>query len=162
MPDGLNGPLLALLLEKEHPVYFAQARFAARNLSEAQFTRRQKSGGDSMRRGRPRKPIKLHILQGTLRPDRHNLNEPKPEAEIPDCPPHLQGEAREEWNRITSELSGLNIISKLDRAALTAYCFSYAQWVEACEKLKDGVVEKQVSFLLELNVFWWLAFVGFV
>jgi hypothetical protein len=40
MPDGLNGPLLALLLEKEHPVYFAQARFAARNLSEAQFTRR--------------------------------------------------------------------------------------------------------------------------
>jgi P27 family predicted phage terminase small subunit len=105
-------------------------------------------------RGRPRKPLRLHLLQGTLRPDQHNLNEPQVEEAIPDPPAHLEGEALAEWNRITAELSGLKIISKLDRAALAAYCFSYAQWVEACEKLKDGIVFKAPSGYPMMSPWW--------
>lgn len=81
-------------------------------------------------KGRPRKPTALKLLQGTARPDRMNPNEPQPEVVIPKKPAHLKGEAGREWKRIVPELVGLGLISRIDRAALAAYCTAYATYVE--------------------------------
>lgn len=87
--------------------------------------------------GRKRKPKKLHMLHGTLRGDRHNLDEPEPEPNIPDPPPHLKGYALEEWERIVPELYELGLLSNIDRAALAAYCQAYRQHVEAVEAMEQ-------------------------
>lgn len=46
-----------------------------------------------------------------------NPDEPTPDPEIPDAPPHLSPEAREEWERLALELYELGILSTIDRAA---------------------------------------------
>ncbi len=91
-------------------------------------------------KGRKPKPTKLKVLQGTSRPDRVNPNEPTPNPEIPSAPEHLSRYALMEWGRITEELHRLGLVSSIDRAALSAYCQTYARWREAEEQLigKDG------------------------
>lgn len=94
-----------------------------------------------MRTGRPRKPTALKLIQGTARADRSPENEPKPEIEIPAVPGHLSDEAKVEWGRISQELAELGLLTRIDRGALAAYCESWAQWVEACAKVRElGVV----------------------
>ena len=89
------------------------------------------------RTGRPRIPTHLKILRGNpgKRAADINTEEPKPPVVIPSCPKHVQGEARKEWRRITKELATLELIAKLDRAAVAAYCVQWARWVEAENKL---------------------------
>ena len=72
-----------------------------------------------------------------------NPDEPSPDPEIPDAPPHLSPEAREEWDRLAEELYGLGILSAIDRAALAAYCQAYGRWVEAERELmrEDGTMD---------------------
>ena len=54
------------------------------------------------------------------------------------CPvSHLDDEAQTEWNRITPELSTLGLITRIDRAALAAYCQAWSRWVKAEEMLKS-------------------------
>ena len=53
---------------------------------------------------RYKKPNNLKRIQGTYRADRDDGLELEVQPEIPKCPPHLKGEARKEWNRITKEL----------------------------------------------------------
>ena len=74
---------------------------------------------------------------------RMNPDEPTPDPEIPDAPPHLSPEAREEWERLALELYELGILSTIDRAALAAYCQAYGRWVEAEEQLRniDGTMK---------------------
>jgi P27 family predicted phage terminase small subunit len=51
--------------------------------------------------------------------------------------------ARREWNRLVGELAKLNLLTSFDRAALAAYCGSYALWAEATEAIqKFGVMIK--------------------
>jgi P27 family predicted phage terminase small subunit len=64
--------------------------------------------------------------------------EPQPPVEIPDCPPHLDDEARAEWDRIAPKLLGLNLLSDLDRSALAAYCQTYSRWVKAEKIIKQS------------------------
>jgi P27 family predicted phage terminase small subunit len=72
-----------------------------------------------------------------------NEDEPKPEATVPDCPPELSPAARQEWDRLASELGALRMLTNLDRAALAAYCTAYALWAEANEAIqKYGVMIK--------------------
>ena len=95
-----------------------------------------------------RKPIPTAIKQLNGNPGKRALNahEPKPVAVVPPCPPHLQGEARKEWRRITKELHALGIISRLDRAALAAYAQAWGRWCEAEEQLrKHGPIVKSPS-----------------
>lgn len=54
---------------------------------------------------------------------------------LPRCPPHLNEVARKEWRRLASPLHAVGVLTVADRAALAAYCQSYARWVEAEEKL---------------------------
>ena len=92
-----------------------------------------------MQRGRPRKPLNLHILHGTLpRGRRANLDEPQPKPSVPDPPPHLQGIALEEWHRVAPLLVELRILSDLDRGTLASYCWAYQQWVNASTELQNS------------------------
>lgn len=92
--------------------------------------------------GRRPKPTKLKELAGN--PGHRTLNnaEPRPGG-IPACPTHLDREARAEWKRIARELTGLGLLTSVDRAALAAYCAAYSRWVKAEEQVqKFGLVIK--------------------
>lgn len=89
-----------------------------------------------MTKGRKPKPTGIKELEGNPGKRALNKQEPKPENAIPICPPHLNGSARTEWKRITHELHALKIISRIDRAALVAYCQAWGDYVKACNKLK--------------------------
>jgi P27 family predicted phage terminase small subunit len=66
-----------------------------------------------------------------------------PQPEIPACPPHLQGEAREEWQRMGERLFEHGLLTEIDGPALALYCQAWERWVEAEENLrKYGVVIK--------------------
>jgi P27 family predicted phage terminase small subunit len=71
------------------------------------------------------------------------MNEPKPHAVIPDCPPELGPVAQHEWSRLVGELTALKLLTNLDRAALATYCGAYALWAEATEAIqKYGAMVK--------------------
>ncbi len=102
--------------------------------------------------GRRPKPTKLKLLQGTQRSDRINRREPDPKSEIPSCPKHIQGESRREWKRITKELGALGLLTRVDRAAIAAYCDAYGRWTEAASKLSEkGLLVKAPSGYPILN-----------
>jgi P27 family predicted phage terminase small subunit len=74
------------------------------------------------------------------------MDEPKPEPNVPDCPPELGPVARAEWDRLAAELGKLRMLTRLDRAALAAYCGAYALWAEATENIhKFGTMVKSPS-----------------
>lgn len=92
-------------------------------------------------RGRKPKPTAMKALEGNPGKRAINKQEPKPESVIPECPAHLKGVARTEWNRIAKELHRLGIISEIDRAALAVCCTAWADYVKACQQLeKQGEV----------------------
>ena len=88
-----------------------------------------------MRPGPPPKPTTLKRLAGN--PHQHKLNdaEPKLAAAIPQAPHHLDAEARREWHRVVHELYGAGLLSRVDRAALAAYCQAWSRWVQTSEQL---------------------------
>ena len=88
-------------------------------------------------RGRKNIPTEIKKLKGN--PGKRALNdkEPKPDVAIPECPGHLTGEARKEWDRVTAELQTLGIIAKIDRAALAAYCMAWLDFVYASRMVDD-------------------------
>ena len=87
-----------------------------------------------------RLPTKLKILKGTKQNCRENPNEPDYPVEIPDAPDHLDKEALIEWGRVTHLLHSQGLISKLDRAMLSAYCESWSMYVKASIELtKQGL-----------------------
>jgi P27 family predicted phage terminase small subunit len=97
-------------------------------------------------RGRRPKPTRLKLLTGNPGKRPLNMDEPKPELGIPDCPPELGPVAQAEWNRLAAELNLLRILTQLDRAALAAYCGAYALWAEATENIqKFGTMIKSPS-----------------
>jgi P27 family predicted phage terminase small subunit len=89
-------------------------------------------------RGPKKQPAALAMLRGTYRGDRYAQHQALPLPELPSCPPHLGDEAKREWRRVGKELLACGLISKIDRAALAAYCQCWARWVEAETQLKTG------------------------
>lgn len=97
-------------------------------------------------RGRPPKPTRLKVLTGNPGKRALNEHEPRPEPTVPDCPPELSPAAKREWERLVGDLSKLNLITNLDRAALASYCGAYALWAEAMEAIqKFGAMVKSPS-----------------
>ncbi len=69
-----------------------------------------------------------------------------PVLRLPPCPPHLQGEARKEWQRTGRKLLACGLVTEIDTAALALFCQSWARWVEAEANLsRFGVVIKSPS-----------------
>ena len=87
-------------------------------------------------RGRKPTPTRLKVVTGN--PGKHpiNRNEPIPESIAPECPPELGPLARAEWDRLVGELARLRLLTRLDRAALAAYCGAYALWAEATQAIQ--------------------------
>jgi P27 family predicted phage terminase small subunit len=97
-------------------------------------------------RGRRPKPTRVKILAGNPGKRPMNKHEPKPEPTIPECPTELGPVARQEWDRLASELGTLKLLTSLDRAALAAYCGAYALWAEATGAIqKYGTMVKSPS-----------------
>jgi P27 family predicted phage terminase small subunit len=97
-------------------------------------------------RGRKPKPTALKLLTGNAGKRRLNQSEPKPPIDIPDCPEHLTEPARTEWERITPILKQQGLVTRLDRAALAAYCQNYARLAEAEGHIKPGQLIVKTSF----------------
>ena len=77
-------------------------------------------------------------------------NEPEPRATAtrPRAPSYLNKPAQAEWRRIVKEIHPLGLLTKLDEAALSAYCVCFTQWIEATEQVqKHGVLIKGQSGL---------------
>ena len=97
-------------------------------------------------RGPSPKPTIIRKLEGN--PSKRPLNdrEPIPPDGVPDCPDHLNEEARAEWFRTAQVLQTMGLLSKADRAALGCYCTAYSRWVQAERDVaKFGTVVKSPS-----------------
>ena len=80
-------------------------------------------------RGRKPKPERLKVLDGQVR----FVGSTEP----PQAPDWLEGEAREEWDRVVAELSKTCLVSPLDALSLASYCRVYAMWREADRQVKE-------------------------
>ena len=89
-----------------------------------------------MTRGRKPKPTETKKLEGNPGKRALNNQEPQPDIAIPECPPHLEGEAKKEFQRITAELVKLKILSNVDRAAIVGYCQAWGDYVNATKQIK--------------------------
>lgn len=86
-------------------------------------------------------PTNIKRLRGTLRKDRMNKNEPKPDNDKIVMPNGLSKEAQNEWKSISKKLTDSRIMSNLDCHALAMYCESYATWIKANKEIqKNGLV----------------------
>lgn len=86
-------------------------------------------------------PSNVHLLRGNAsKKAPHQLMDSlQPEIDIPGCPPHLFTEAKKEWKRVTPELKRYGLVSKIDRAALSLYCQSWAMLVYAEQQMKRAM-----------------------
>lgn len=90
------------------------------------------------KRGRKPAPTALKKLAG-VRADRINGGEPPMAAGRPECPDHLDDDAREEWERIVPLLDEAGILARADGAALAIYCTTFSRWLRAKAELKYGL-----------------------
>src|SRR5258708_8613091 len=94
-------------------------------------------------RGRRPRPARIKALPDNPGKRRLTAPEPRPVPALPECRPELSPAGREEWARLSAELSKLNLITHLDRGALATYCAAYGFWTEALEQIqKFGTMVK--------------------
>lgn len=89
-------------------------------------------------RGPKPAPATLHLLRGN--PSKLPLSSllddvVRPPVALPECPVHLDAEARAEWARIGVHLVNLGLVSEIDRAALAAYCTAWSDYVWASNRI---------------------------
>lgn len=90
-----------------------------------------------MMRGRKPKPTALRKSEGNPGKRGYNHAEPVAPGDLPDCPPHLNAVAEEEWDRLAVVMHEMGVLTTVDRAGFAAYCQTYGRWVEAEQKLKE-------------------------
>jgi P27 family predicted phage terminase small subunit len=91
-----------------------------------------------MPRGRPPVPSVLKRARGN--PGKRTIHpEPEPPKldEAPPAPAWLLPEAAEEWRRVVPELHALGLLTRVDPAALEAYCTCYGRWRRAEDHLQQ-------------------------
>lgn len=88
-----------------------------------------------------KQPAKLLLLNGRSegRDSGGRIVEPPPpfKRQAPNPPSWLSREARAEWRRVVPALQRLDIVKPEDRAALAAYCESWARFVAATRQYRD-------------------------
>ena len=90
------------------------------------------------KRGPAPKPTPLKIIEGNRGRRPLPVDEFMPLVALPECPAHLDGAAREEWNRIVPVLEKYgNLLTEVDGPSLALYCQAYARWQEAEELLNE-------------------------
>src|SRR5262245_29650225 len=89
------------------------------------------------RRGPHPTPTHLKLLRGN--PGKQAIHdEPQPALadQPPPAPHYLSGYAREDWDRVATELYRLKLLSVVDIPSLAAYCDAYERWRQAKEALQ--------------------------
>jgi phage terminase small subunit len=83
--------------------------------------------------GRPRKPKKIHELQGTAQKCRmeSRAGELELPVESPVPPSFLSPVALEEWNRVCALGGYAKVLNPVDRGPLTLYCVLWAELVQS-------------------------------
>lgn len=85
------------------------------------------------------RPAVLKLVEGRA-PGRDSGGRPVKESPTfkrlpPDAPEWMPEEAKAEWQRVVTELSRLEILKPIDRAALAAYCLTWDRLVSAQREL---------------------------
>lgn len=100
--------------------------------------------------GRNKKSTQDVIRQGTFRNDRHGDHQtPEPPKGTPEPPKPLEGDAREEWDRMVERLTLSGSLSVVDDAALYQYCCLFAETEELAVRAERAAASVA---LLEDNV----------
>jgi P27 family predicted phage terminase small subunit len=89
--------------------------------------------------GRPPKPTQLHVLDGTLRPDRRH-GQGEPTADLGDCSPpaHLSDEARAVWERLAPEMEAKQLLAPRYLELFEAFCSSVV-YMRRAARLVDAM-----------------------
>tara|TARA_R100000656_G_scaffold81756_1_gene59802 strand:+ start:1220 stop:1696 length:477 start_codon:yes stop_codon:yes gene_type:complete len=92
-----------------------------------------------MTKGRKRKPTRVKELQGTLRPGRVVKNEMQVALveELPAPAEWLSTIAKEEWNKVCSELFNKKMLHQIDLRLIEAYCNAIALHIETEIMLRE-------------------------
>jgi P27 family predicted phage terminase small subunit len=84
-------------------------------------------------------PTHLKLLRGN--PGKRRLPRGEPQPSLPPAPPpppeHLTGYAREEWERLATELFRLKLLTVADIQVFTLYCAAYGTWRSARERFLE-------------------------
>ena len=94
-------------------------------------------------RGPAPTPSAIRRLEGN--PSRRPLNshEPKPRANRPRMPKHLDERAQKEWRRLVPMLEQMRVLTEADGIALANLCVDYSILQQAQESLsKTGLLSK--------------------
>jgi len=88
------------------------------------------------RRGPPKKPTELRLLQGNPGKLPINPNEPKPKKTMGAKPPkYLTKSARKLWAREVAKLEPLGLITEIDLHAFARYCDFLDKWLKVKSRL---------------------------
>jgi len=82
------------------------------------------------KRGPPKKPSALKVVQGTFRKDREPRSPVDLEPGTPGPPDGMSRAALACWERITPKLVQARVLTELDREMLAAYCECWATYWE--------------------------------
>ena len=67
-----------------------------------------------------------------------NQREPDPVLGLPECPAHLQGEARVEWHRLGRQMVEEGRMGLLYKGLLALYCVAWQRWIAAETEIATG------------------------
>ena len=84
------------------------------------------------KRGPQKTPTNVLNLRGSWR-GKDRASEPDVPTGRPDKPPHLDGYALEQWERLVPMLEGMGVLTPNDRTALEIHCRTYAEWRTCCD-----------------------------
>lgn len=105
-----------------------------------------------MSAGRKNLPTVIKEMHGEHRKNRLNRNEPSPERGSPEPPEFLTEGAKKEWKYISYYLDKIGMLTKIDKAALAAYCQAYDRWARVEELLKQRAErDRDFGGMLELT-----------
>lgn len=91
-----------------------------------------------MARGRRPKPTALKALQGTLRKDRANPDEPRIEPAAPEPLPGLDAMERRHFDEWVQHLLSVRVVTPIDGGALSNLVIAQCRMIRAKRKLQSG------------------------
>ena len=105
---------------------------------------------EGVMRGRKPLPTVEKVARGNPGKRPLNRDEPKSDPCLPECPPHLNDEAKLEWARMGAQLRDEGRIALVHKAIFASYCQAWGRWVEAETMLKQyGIIVKGKDNRLE-------------
>lgn len=94
------------------------------------------------RGGRPAKPKKLHILEGSFRKDRHGAKGDAPSVAGDVIVPDLEEHAKKMWGEVIGPLVKLGIVTSADVPAAQAMCESWGLMRRSFAALESDPCDK--------------------